>query len=170
MVKFEGGGATLGSRGDAVALPAAVGAPLYPIVYLFRLYAHGCVVWFNYCCISLFSKKSSETANVLPDHYTVSMQILALELSHFNFFCPVTGQQISGSETYQASPAQVGLWLGGLLECGKLRTPIVSEAPISLTSTTTTRACFTTNERYNHDARGVHSTRIMMGVLIGAPG
>ena len=49
------------------------------------------------------------------------MQILALELSHFNFFCPVTGQRISGSETYQASPAQVGLWLGGLLEQPEIR-------------------------------------------------
>lgn len=44
------------------------------------------------------------------------MEIIALELSHFNLFCPVTGQRISGPATYQASPAQVGLWLGGLIE------------------------------------------------------
>ena len=51
------------------------------------------------------------------------MQILALELSHFNFFCPVTGQRISGPEIYQASPAQMGLWLGGLLEQPEIRCP-----------------------------------------------
>jgi hypothetical protein len=62
---------------------------------------------------SIFS--TNRTANVRPYHYTVSMQILALELSHFNFFCPVTGQRISAPGGYQASPAQVGLWLGGLL-------------------------------------------------------
>ena len=65
----------LGARGDAVAVLLLVGASLYPIVYLFRLYAHGCVVWFNYCCISLFSKKSSETANVLPDHYEPALDL-----------------------------------------------------------------------------------------------
>ena len=54
------------------------------------------------------------------------MQILALELSHCSLFCPVTGQQISAHGAYQASPAQMGLWLGGLLEqpeisCAKLQ-------------------------------------------------
>jgi hypothetical protein len=53
------------------------------------------------------------------------MQILALELSHCNLFCPVTGQLISAPGVYQASPAQMGLWLGGLQEqeirCAKLQ-------------------------------------------------
>ena len=51
------------------------------------------------------------------------MQILALELSHCNLCCPVTGQPISAPGGYQASPAQVGLWLGGLLEQPEIRCP-----------------------------------------------
>ena len=49
------------------------------------------------------------------------MQILALEFSHCNLCCPVTGQPISAPGGYQASPAQVGLWLGGLLEQPEIR-------------------------------------------------
>ena len=56
------------------------------------------------------------------------MQILALELSHVNVFCPVTGQRISGPESYKASPAQVGLWLGGLLEQPEIRCAVLQAA------------------------------------------
>ena len=59
--------------------------------------------------------------NVRPYRHTVNMQILALELSHCNLSCPVTGQQISAPGVYQASPAQMGLWLGGLLEQPEIR-------------------------------------------------
>jgi hypothetical protein len=51
------------------------------------------------------------------------MQIIALELSHCNLCCPVTGQPISAPGGYQVSPAQVGLWLGGLLEQPEIRCP-----------------------------------------------
>jgi hypothetical protein len=54
------------------------------------------------------------------------MHIIPLQLGHADLFCPVTGQQISGPQSYARSAAQVGLWLGGLLErpeisCVRLR-------------------------------------------------
>ena len=44
------------------------------------------------------------------------MQILDLNLSHNNFYCPVTGHRISGPQLYDSSPALVGMWLGDMLE------------------------------------------------------
>lgn len=38
------------------------------------------------------------------------MQMVRLELKHPNFYCPVTGQWITGDEVFQASPATVFLY------------------------------------------------------------
>ena len=38
------------------------------------------------------------------------MQIVPLELDHDAFFCPVTGQQIFGNDTFQPSAATRGIW------------------------------------------------------------
>lgn len=35
------------------------------------------------------------------------MQTVKLELDHSNFYCPVTGQLITGDQVFQASPATV---------------------------------------------------------------
>jgi hypothetical protein len=42
------------------------------------------------------------------------MQELRLELSHLDFFCPVTGQRILSYESYAASPATVFTYLDEL--------------------------------------------------------
>ena len=39
------------------------------------------------------------------------MQINDLNLSHYNFYCPVTGTRILSEDGYQPSPAQLGWWL-----------------------------------------------------------
>ena len=38
------------------------------------------------------------------------MQIIKLDLSHNNFFCPVSGQQIVSKNSYQPSPAMAAMW------------------------------------------------------------
>lgn len=38
------------------------------------------------------------------------MQIIKLDLSHHNFFCPVTGQRITSYNSYQPSPALAAMW------------------------------------------------------------
>ena len=38
------------------------------------------------------------------------MQIIELRLSHDNFFCPATGQNIKSSTHYEPSPATKGAW------------------------------------------------------------
>lgn len=44
------------------------------------------------------------------------MQVLKIEPSHNNFFCPVTGEQITGDEFYEPSSAMVGMWHSDVLE------------------------------------------------------
>ena len=51
------------------------------------------------------------------------MEIIQLELSHDNFFCPVTGQRITGPESYEASPAQAGMWIGMLITEPEIASP-----------------------------------------------
>lgn len=45
------------------------------------------------------------------------MQIIKLELSHFNFFCPVTGHQICGEDTGmdENAPSLMGYWVDEVL-------------------------------------------------------
>ena len=38
------------------------------------------------------------------------MQIIELDLSHSNFFCPATGQRITGEVSHAPSPALAGMW------------------------------------------------------------
>ena len=38
------------------------------------------------------------------------MKSVTLTLKHDNFFCPFSGQKILGPETYNRSPALIGLW------------------------------------------------------------
>lgn len=38
------------------------------------------------------------------------MQLIDLNLSHDNFFCPATGHHIVGPEHYDPSPAMLGMW------------------------------------------------------------
>jgi hypothetical protein len=51
------------------------------------------------------------------------MQIIQLELSHDNFFCPATGQRITGPQSYEASPAQVGMWIGEIITEPEIASP-----------------------------------------------
>jgi len=44
------------------------------------------------------------------------MQIIKLDLSHDNFFCPVTGHHITSPEHYTPSPATLGMWHFEILE------------------------------------------------------
>ena len=48
------------------------------------------------------------------------MQLIQLDLSHDNFFCPVTGQRITGSEIYEPSPALAGVWHSEALDMPEL--------------------------------------------------
>jgi hypothetical protein len=38
------------------------------------------------------------------------MKIIDIHLDHHNFFCPVTGAQITSDDAYEPSPAQVGMF------------------------------------------------------------
>jgi hypothetical protein len=84
------------------------------------------------------------------------MHIIPLELGHGDLFCPVTGQRISGQQSYAPSPAQVGLWLGGLLErpeisCVRLREAWQHyTADLAQGSTLDMTAFFASVERPNH--------------------
>ena len=44
------------------------------------------------------------------------MQIIDLNLSHNNFYCPATGHHIVGPQHYEPSPALVGMWHCEVLE------------------------------------------------------
>jgi hypothetical protein len=41
------------------------------------------------------------------------MERVSIELNHYNFFCPVTGERILDSEQFNPSPAQVFCYLEG---------------------------------------------------------
>ena len=51
------------------------------------------------------------------------MQIIQLEVDHDNFFCPVTGQRITGSQSYEASPAQLGMWVDLVIDEPEINSP-----------------------------------------------
>ena len=51
------------------------------------------------------------------------MQIIQLELSHDHFFCPATGKRITGPNSYEASPAQVGMWISEIMESPEIADP-----------------------------------------------
>ena len=51
------------------------------------------------------------------------MQIIQLELDHDNFFCPVNGQRITGSQSYEASPAQLGMWVDLVIDEPEINSP-----------------------------------------------
>jgi len=38
------------------------------------------------------------------------MKTLSLSLLHDNFFCPLSGQRILGPQTFERSPALIGIW------------------------------------------------------------
>lgn len=44
------------------------------------------------------------------------MQIIELNLSHDNFYCPVTGQLIQSKEHFDPSPAMVAGWHSDIME------------------------------------------------------
>jgi len=48
------------------------------------------------------------------------MQIVNLDLSHFNFYCPVTGQLISNDELFEESPATVFSYIDEVQEFQKI--------------------------------------------------
>jgi len=53
------------------------------------------------------------------------MQIIDLDLSHDNFYCPATGHHIVGPQHYEASPALVGMW-----HCEVLEEPEIHDAAL----------------------------------------
>lgn len=53
------------------------------------------------------------------------MQIIDLDLSHDNFYCPATGHHIVGPQHYEASPALVGMW-----HCEVLEEPEIQDAAL----------------------------------------
>ena len=66
---------------------------------------------------------TNKTANVQPSNYNAEMVIIQLDLSHDHFFCPVTGQRITGPQTYEASPAQAGMWIGEIIDDPEITSP-----------------------------------------------
>lgn len=53
------------------------------------------------------------------------MQIVHLRLPHSNFFCPVTGQQITGEGLYEPSPALMGVWHCELIDEPEIFDPLL---------------------------------------------
>jgi len=44
------------------------------------------------------------------------MQFIELELGHDNFFCPATGERILSEESFEPSPATLGVWTTDYIE------------------------------------------------------
>lgn len=57
------------------------------------------------------------------------MQIIDLNLSHWNFHCPVTGQKIqSDGEDTQFPPSLKGLWIGEIADNPEIKDPTLQAA------------------------------------------
>lgn len=57
------------------------------------------------------------------------MQIIDLDLSHWNFYCPVTGQKIFGDgEEPNFPPSLKGLWIGEIPDTPEIKDPTLQAA------------------------------------------